>query len=96
MLNPFFALDNGDSTNMGLTDKISTLGFSKDSASEKNVFIAFVAEYSVIYGKGDWPANDDKLIIADFPDLCFINGNNCCVIAVIDVQFTLMIFLISS
>lgn len=44
MLNPFFALDNGDSTNIGLRDKISTLGFSKDSASEKKVFIAFVAE----------------------------------------------------
>lgn len=71
MLNPFFCLDNCDSTNIGLTDKISISGFYKERASLKNVFIAFVAEYKQIKGWGFWPAKEDKLIMADFPFLAF-------------------------
>lgn len=44
ILKPFTFLDKGDSTNIGLTDKISIYGCYKERASLKNVFIAFVAE----------------------------------------------------
>lgn len=95
ILNPFLARDNGDYTNIGLTAKMSIYGFYKDNAYEKNVFWAFVAAYSVMYGMGVWPAKDDRLMIADLLFLFFIIGNSCCVITAIDVQLMLIMLLMS-
>lgn len=75
---------------------MSISGCSSDRASLKNVFIAFVDEYNVMYGWAFSPANEERLIMADFPFLFFNELISSEVINDIDVQLTLMIFLIYS
>jgi len=52
MLNCFVFLDNGDSTNIGLTDKTSNLGYYNAIPSDKKVLKTFVVEYKVTNGIG--------------------------------------------
>jgi hypothetical protein len=91
MLNPFFFFDNGDYTYIGRTVKISISGFYIDKPYVKVLFIDFVAEYKVAYGTGFYPANEDRLIMADFDLRDFSNGSNAPLNTLIDEQFTFII-----